>query len=104
MVRRAAHHRARYLPADVTRRRLLDAALSVFAEHGFRRGTTREICRRARANCAMANYHFGSKAALYRAAVREALERVQRESPLATGAPPPRDADEARERLRESIG
>jgi AcrR family transcriptional regulator len=103
MARAAPALRARYPHADATRRRLVEAAVHVFAEHGFRRGTTREICRRARANSAMANYHFGSKASLYRAAVRAAVERVQRDAPLSTSAPPPRGVEEGRARLRECV-
>lgn len=48
-----------------TRRALLDAAADVFAEVGFRAATVRDICRRAKANVAAVNYHFGDKAALY---------------------------------------
>ena len=44
-----------------TRGRLLDAAGAIFADKGFRDATTAEICRRAKANIAAVNYHFGSK-------------------------------------------
>jgi AcrR family transcriptional regulator len=47
--------------SEQTRARLLDAARVVFAEHGFQGATVREICRRAEANVAAVNYHFGSK-------------------------------------------
>lgn len=52
---------------DATRMRLLLAATSVFAEHGYHSATTREICRLAKANLAAIHYHFGDKAELYRA-------------------------------------
>lgn len=48
-----------------TRERLLAAASALFPERGFRDATTLMICRRARANVASVNYHFGSKSELY---------------------------------------
>ena len=51
---------------DDTRMRLLMAATTVFAEHGYHAATTREICRQANANLAAIHYHFGDKAELYR--------------------------------------
>lgn len=48
-----------------TRQQLLDAAGQVFAEHGYRAATVREICLRAGANIASIHYHFGDKEKLY---------------------------------------
>jgi AcrR family transcriptional regulator len=59
-------------PADETRRRLLDAAGSVFADKGFASATVREICQLADANIAAVNYHFGDKEKLYIETVRQA--------------------------------
>jgi AcrR family transcriptional regulator len=53
-----------------TRQRLLEAAGEVFAEHGFRKSTVRDICSRARANVAAINYHFRDKEALYAAVLK----------------------------------
>jgi TetR/AcrR family transcriptional regulator, regulator of cefoperazone and chloramphenicol sensitivity len=50
-----------------TRQRLLEAAGAVFAEHGFRDATIREICEKAQANIAAVHYHFGDKEELYAA-------------------------------------
>jgi AcrR family transcriptional regulator len=53
-----------------TRERILSAALSVFAEHGFERATLREITKRAGANIAAVNYHFRSKSDLFKEMVQ----------------------------------
>ena len=58
-----------------TRRALLDAAADVFAESGFRCATTREICRRAGANVAAINYHFGGKEGLSKNKERDEKKR-----------------------------
>jgi AcrR family transcriptional regulator len=55
-----------------TRQRLLDAAGEIFAEHGFRHTTVREICDRAAANVAAVNYHFRDKEGLYSEVLRYA--------------------------------
>jgi AcrR family transcriptional regulator len=57
---------------DDTRSRLLEAAGQEFAERGFEGATIRSIIRRAGANLAAVNYHFGDKENLYVEAVLEA--------------------------------
>lgn len=80
-----------------TREQLLAAASTVFAEGGFRQATVRDICRRAGANVAAVNYHFGGKEELYaevlRRNFRTALQRFPAQGEV------PRDADPC-ERLR----
>ena len=51
-----------------TRERLVDAALEVFASHGFEGATTREISRRAGVALAALPYHFTTKEELWKAA------------------------------------
>jgi TetR/AcrR family transcriptional regulator, regulator of cefoperazone and chloramphenicol sensitivity len=48
------------------RTRLLDAALVLFADHGFAKTSTRDIAQAAQANVASIRYYFGDKAGLYR--------------------------------------
>jgi AcrR family transcriptional regulator len=73
-----------------TRRRLLEAAVEVFAREGFRKATIQQICRRARANIAAAHYHFGDKERLYAAVFEYAERRGREEAPPdpANGASP----------------
>jgi TetR/AcrR family transcriptional regulator, regulator of cefoperazone and chloramphenicol sensitivity len=60
-----------------TRERLLEAAMALFAQKGFKRVTVREICRAARANVAAVNYHFGDKLGLYREVMKGAIAAMR---------------------------
>jgi AcrR family transcriptional regulator len=52
---------------EQSRERLLQAALALFAQHGFSKTSTREIAEAAQTNVAAISYYFGDKAGLYRA-------------------------------------
>jgi TetR/AcrR family transcriptional regulator, regulator of cefoperazone and chloramphenicol sensitivity len=75
-----------------TRRQLLEVAGGVFAEVGFRNATVREICRRAGANIAAVNYHFGDKEALYTEVLRHSQQKAFEKYPplleVTADAPP----------------
>ncbi len=60
-----------------TRERILQAAERLFAEHGFRRVTVRDISRAAGVNLAAINYPFGDKLGLYREVVQAAIDAMQ---------------------------
>ncbi len=96
---RAAH--ADIAPPDrETHARLIEEARKLFAAHGFRRVTVREICAAAQANVAAINYHFGGKYGLYREVLDEAIAvmRETSESAMAAGA-----GGSSEERLRAFI-
>lgn len=83
-----------------TRRQLLLAAGEVFAVRGFRGATMAEICRKAKANAAAANYHFGGKEALYVESWRFAFESSLQTYPPDGGVP---DDAAVEDRLRGRI-
>ncbi len=60
-----------------TRARILEVAAGLFAEHGFRRVTVRDICHAARVNVAAVNYHFGDKLGLYQEVVQSAIDAMR---------------------------
>lgn len=65
-------------PRDPERReRILDAASSVFAEHGFAGARVDEIAARAGVNKAMLYYHVGDKTKLYSSVLLRNLDRVR---------------------------
>ncbi|HLU75356.1 MAG TPA: TetR family transcriptional regulator [Nonomuraea sp.] len=66
-MRGQAHPRDR----EATRRRLLDAARALFAEHGYERVTVRMIAAEAEANIALVGRYFGSKAGLFGEVLRD---------------------------------
>ena len=62
-------------PHRETRQRLLDAGVRLFAEHGFRSVSVRDLCTEANVNIAAINYHFGGKQELYEAIFADILDR-----------------------------
>ncbi len=59
-----------------TRGVVLEAAGRVFAERGYVKATSREICGRAGVNSAAVNYYFGGKEALYEEVLVEAHRQL----------------------------
>lgn len=80
--------RPRQERAERTRAALLDAALHEFAAHGFEGSSTRRIAALAGTHHPQINYHFESKAALWRAAVDHLFDRFDAAFEAA-GAPRP---------------
>ncbi len=77
-----------------TRARVLNAAARLFAERGFAKVTVRDICKKARANVAAVNYHFGGKDGLYRAVVETAIATMQSTTAAARAAGEGKPPDE----------
>src|SRR5947199_4670584 len=62
-----------------TKQRILDAAESLFMEHGFEATSLRSITAAADVNLAAANYHFGSKEELFHAVLTRRLDPMNQE-------------------------
>lgn len=80
--------------ADATRQRILDSAMVLFAEHGPRGGSVRQIASDAGVSLAMVHHYYGSKDGLYRACVDtmyEELSDLQHELARALSAGPNAD-------------
>jgi TetR/AcrR family transcriptional regulator len=85
---------------DATRERIVAAAVTAFAEKGFRGASTRDIARRARTNQGLITYHFRSKDALWRAAVDRIFGMLEKRLGERLAAPQLADP---RERVRAGI-
>lgn len=68
--------RRRQARSELTRAKLLEAALREFAAHGFEATSTRAIAAVAETQQPQINYHYSSKEALWRAAVDHLFERL----------------------------
>jgi len=62
-----------------TRDRLLHAAEASFIEHGYEAMLLQDVTRRAKANAAAVNYHFGGKELLMREVLSMRLDRLNSE-------------------------
>jgi len=62
---------------EQTRKRILEAALNVFGEKGYRDATNAEVCEAAGANIAAVNYHFRTKEQLYREVCEHAIASMK---------------------------
>jgi TetR/AcrR family transcriptional regulator, regulator of cefoperazone and chloramphenicol sensitivity len=69
-----------------TRQRVLDAAVKLFAERGFKNVTIRDVCREAGANLAAVNYYFRDKLGLYKEVVQLAADAMDRHKQAAMDA------------------
>jgi AcrR family transcriptional regulator len=88
---------------DPTRAKLLDAAGQVFAEHGYRAATVREICSRAGANVAAVNYYFGDKMELYGEVLRQAVFAAH-DAPMREALASAKPEDALRRAVRYMLG
>ena len=62
---------------DRTRRRILQSAIRLFARHGFHAVSVDQIVGQARVNKRMVYHYFGSKDALFEAALSEVYKRIE---------------------------
>ena len=62
--------------AATTMRRLIEAALKLFAAYGYEGASTRAICVAAGVNVNTLNHHFASKQGLYDSTVDEVYRRL----------------------------
>jgi len=72
--------------ASDTRKRLLEAAESLFIDSGYEAMSLRQVTAKADANLAAVNYHFGSKEALMQELLAQRLDQLNRERLQLLGA------------------
>lgn len=70
------------LLTELSRNRLLQASVEVFAVKGFQNATVREICGKIGANIASVNYYFGTKEKLYAEALFFSFRQAEQRYPL----------------------
>lgn len=69
----ASRNKNRTYKADDARARLIETAMTLFAERGYEGTSVRDLAKVAGVNVAAVSYHFGSKDALYTEALRSCL-------------------------------
>ena len=84
-----------------TKKKILMAAAEEFAMKGYNGTTIRDICRRAKVNAALVNYHFRSKELLYREMFEFLFSETEVENVL--DKPWNGDFEEWKSRLRKWI-
>jgi len=94
--------------ASKAKEKLIESAIHVFAEHGYRGGKVADIVQGAKANIAAVNYHFGSKDQLFVQALRQAYAEANKAYPSKgdlpkTASPEEKIAAIARAILRRSL-
>ncbi len=74
------------LPPSTTRReRILDAAAGIFANNGYHAASLRDIAKAADCSLTLLDHHFGNKADLLRAVIKEQHDACQKQlTPLKT--------------------
>jgi AcrR family transcriptional regulator len=73
----AGHRSGIYTRGEDTRRRILEAAVEVFATEGYEGASTRHLAERAGINLPAIQYYFGSKDGLYRAAIDYIVQEIE---------------------------
>ena len=81
-----AKKQARIRDPQHVRTSVLDAALELFAQHGFADTSLREISRRSGVSHPLILHHFGSKEALYESVKRRVVEGYAQRFPAAARA------------------
>ncbi len=83
-----------------TRRRLIEAAVAAFAEHGYAGAATRDIAERAGVHHPLITYHFRNKERLWQATADRLFEELNERLERAIGGPA---AQDEAQRLAEAV-
>lgn len=77
--------------SEMTRNRILEAALHSFAKHGYDKTSTEAVAKAAGVSQGIIFHHFGTKEGLFSAIVRQGIEDLDAcvEQAEQSGAPPP---------------